>query len=477
MPLEGSYAIWNNRGGTGKTTFAYHLANKYAINNPDKTVLLIDMCPQTDLSHAFLGDDENQADFVSQIASLKKDPMVVMEHTVPKTVSGYLDLATSINLSNANIDPRTFLFNVSKFNPQLSRNLYLLCGDPSIELVARSLEQRRSQHASLSQFGQNAWKSVTTSLKYFIKKIAERKGIKLVVFIDLNSSFSILTEIALAASDKLLIPVTEDHLHRNGFEYMFALLYGFSHPSNVYYYYRHFSFYYRAIEHDVQLPKIHLILNKVTKSVGFEDCINNQTEWNLIFELFKKHPEAFNLTNRTTPQNLSEFKELFVIDIWEQVGTNQAVRQAIKSHSPLLSVRHFHHSSNNLSSTGLNNSTVSITTATSTSRLNRSPSPSIKEPVVQMINSFAQNNTNHNTSPSKRPYPLQHNQHISQPIRRFLPKNSKNDANISAKIESSRSVSNLNLTVADEINDVERSNAMAFDRILDKIVDTLVKNS
>lgn len=55
MPLEGSYAIWNNRGGSGKTNLTYHLAIKYAYRNPDKTVLVVDMCPQADLSHAFLG--------------------------------------------------------------------------------------------------------------------------------------------------------------------------------------------------------------------------------------------------------------------------------------------------------------------------------------------------------------------------------------------------------------------------------------
>jgi cellulose biosynthesis protein BcsQ len=55
MPLEGSYAVWNNRGGSGKTNLTYHLAIKYAYRNPDKTVLVVDMCPQADLSHAFLG--------------------------------------------------------------------------------------------------------------------------------------------------------------------------------------------------------------------------------------------------------------------------------------------------------------------------------------------------------------------------------------------------------------------------------------
>ena len=312
MPLEGSYAVWNNRGGSGKTTLTYHLANKYASKHPDKTILLIDMCPQADLSHAFLGEDEKGIDYVSQFGSLKKDPMIIGddENKIAKTVSGYLDLATSINFSSLNVDPRTFLINVSKFNSQLSRNLYLLCGDPSLELVAKSLEQKRDQHFSLSQFGLHAWKSVTTCLKQFIKKIAERKGIKLVVFIDMNSTFSILTEIALAASDKLLIPISEDHMHRNGFEYLFALLYGFSQPSNVYYYYRHFSFYFRANQHEVKLPKIHLIINKFGKANETisneqvkEDSTNdnnnncNEAQWSHIFELFKKHPQAFNIRN------------------------------------------------------------------------------------------------------------------------------------------------------------------------------------
>ena len=60
MPLEGSYVIWNNRGGSGKTNLTYHLAIKYAYRNPDKTVLVIDMCPQADLSHAFLGKSDNE---------------------------------------------------------------------------------------------------------------------------------------------------------------------------------------------------------------------------------------------------------------------------------------------------------------------------------------------------------------------------------------------------------------------------------
>jgi hypothetical protein len=44
------------------------------------------------------------------------------QQRVPRTISGYLDIYTSVGLPT-NVDPRTFLFNVSKFNNQLPRNV------------------------------------------------------------------------------------------------------------------------------------------------------------------------------------------------------------------------------------------------------------------------------------------------------------------------------------------------------------------
>jgi cellulose biosynthesis protein BcsQ len=298
MPLEGSYVIWNNRGGSGKTNLTYHLAIKYAYRNPDKTVLVIDMCPQADLSHAFLGDDEHGQDYVSQIGSLKKDPMILDgEQRIPRTISGYLDLYTSVGLPT-NVDPRTFLFNISKFNNQLPRNIYLLCGDTSLELLGKALDLKRSSN-TISPYT-NPWRTITQSLRVFVQKIGERRGIKLMAFIDTNSSFNISTEIALTAADRIILPVSEDHLHRNGFEYLFSLLYGFSQPSSIYYYYRHYSFYYRADENGVKLPKIHLILSKEssllkdsnlnlssTKTDEIEKC------WQFIYDIYTKHRYTF----------------------------------------------------------------------------------------------------------------------------------------------------------------------------------------
>ena len=67
----------------------------------------------------------------------------------------------------------------------------------------------------------NAWRVITQSLRVFVHKIGERRGIKLITFIDTNSSFNISTEIALAAADRIILPVSEEYLYRNGFEYLF----------------------------------------------------------------------------------------------------------------------------------------------------------------------------------------------------------------------------------------------------------------
>ena len=172
---------------------------------------------------------------------MKKDPMILDgEQQIPRTIAGYLDLFTSVGVPS-NVDPRTFLFNVSKFNQQLPRNvinredffpivfhifclalslkIYLLCGDRSLELLGKVLEFKRTS-TNITPFV-NSWRTITQSLRSFVHKIGERRGIRLMTFIDTSSSFNIATEIALAASERIILPVTEDHLHRHGVDYLF----------------------------------------------------------------------------------------------------------------------------------------------------------------------------------------------------------------------------------------------------------------
>ena len=61
------YAIWNNKGGVGKSFLTFVFASEYASKNPDKTVYVIDMCPQANVSEIFLGGNGNGTKVLAHI--------------------------------------------------------------------------------------------------------------------------------------------------------------------------------------------------------------------------------------------------------------------------------------------------------------------------------------------------------------------------------------------------------------------------
>ena len=161
-------------------------------------------------------------------------------------------------------------------------------------------------------------------------------------------------------------------------DYFFSLLYGFSQPSSIYYYYRHFSFYYRADENGVKLPKIHLILCKASSinkelkiGIGGNSPKAEEIEtcWHFVYDIYTKHRDAFEIRSneRTTlylssssidqyssnfynnhinnflqAETFEEFMCQYVMHIGNE--SNVVSRIAIKSHSPLLAFKHPHHS-------------------------------------------------------------------------------------------------------------------------------------
>ena len=50
---------WNNKGGTGKTSLAFQSVCAFAAKNPDNKILVVDVCPQANLSELLLGGQEN----------------------------------------------------------------------------------------------------------------------------------------------------------------------------------------------------------------------------------------------------------------------------------------------------------------------------------------------------------------------------------------------------------------------------------
>ncbi|MEB3883387.1 hypothetical protein [Lyngbya sp. CCY1209] len=42
MPIKSTYAIWNNKGGVGKSSITFHISTAYAEKNPSSKVLVSD---------------------------------------------------------------------------------------------------------------------------------------------------------------------------------------------------------------------------------------------------------------------------------------------------------------------------------------------------------------------------------------------------------------------------------------------------
>lgn len=40
------YAIWNNKGGVGKSYLIFQIASEYARTHPEQNILVVDLCPQ-----------------------------------------------------------------------------------------------------------------------------------------------------------------------------------------------------------------------------------------------------------------------------------------------------------------------------------------------------------------------------------------------------------------------------------------------
>lgn len=246
-----TYSIWNNKGGTGKTSLVFQCVGRFAQLNQDKKILVIDMCPQANLSELFLGGQQNSGS-VNLLAEQNKKPRC--------TIGGYFDSRLPSPFTQySGFNPSDFIINPSNQNRYIPNNIDLVCGDPLLELQAIAMNTL----ANANLPGVNAWLAVIDWLKDFLDVIRNDYDF---VFIDTNPSFSMYTQIALAASDRVLLPVMADDSSRRAIQNAFSLIYGLQLPSSVY---AQYTFATKMNQAGRSLPKIHCIIkNRLTQYMG-----------------------------------------------------------------------------------------------------------------------------------------------------------------------------------------------------------------
>jgi cellulose biosynthesis protein BcsQ len=75
------YAIWNNKGGVGKSYLTFQIASEYAKTHPQQNVLVVDLCPQANASSMLLGGIIAGEERLVEIASKSRR----------QTIAGYVD--------------------------------------------------------------------------------------------------------------------------------------------------------------------------------------------------------------------------------------------------------------------------------------------------------------------------------------------------------------------------------------------------
>lgn len=245
-----TYAFWNNKGGTGKTSLAFQVIARYAETHPDERILALDLCPQANLSELMLGGMNTNG----------SEKLLARQGLMPRcSIGGYFQIRLPAPYSPPAINASDYITNPSQYNNDIPRNIDLICGDPLLELQANAVNTLANQNIP----GTNAWIAVIDWLRDLLDKVRDNYD---VVFLDCNPSFSFYTQIALASADRLILPVMADDSSRRAILNAISLVYSLKLPSEIY---TSYMFSTKLEAAGRSLPKIHQIVqNRLTQYMG-----------------------------------------------------------------------------------------------------------------------------------------------------------------------------------------------------------------
>lgn len=294
------YAIWNNKGGVGKSYLTFQIACEYARTHPENKILVIDLCPQANSSGMLLGGMETGEHVLDSLAT----------RAARETISGYIE----DRILSPYLNPRTgssYLVQVFQKNPSVPENLYLIAGDEQLELQAS-----RVLNATIPG-STDAWRIVHTWISDLIEDIKRSWDQNdITVFIDCNPSFSIYTELALSASDRLIIPFSADGSSKRAVRAVLALLYGITRSRGS----QLSQFYLNSQQFRLQIPKIYCYAgNRLTQYIksasAFRTVVHEIGEE--IWSVWQSNPNVFYIhpTGSGSPSGRSAFTKMFQFEI------------------------------------------------------------------------------------------------------------------------------------------------------------------
>lgn len=291
------YALWNNKGGVGKSYLTFQIAAEYARTHRDQRILVIDLCPQANSSSMILGgivDGENRVEELSS-------------QTPPKTISGYIN----DRIISPYVDTHSgsnFVTHARSLNINVPENLYLICGDEELEMQAARIQ------LACSAGPNNAWQLVHTWIRNLIDDVRLSWNQQdITVFIDCNPSFTVYTELAISAADRLIIPFSADGSSKRAVKSVLSLVYGVQRrPGQA-----QSQFYRNTQQYRMALPLIYSYVgNRLTQMNNSSASAFKNVVLEIfaeVFRVYQSNPGLFAIHPGGTPApiNRTTFRAMF----------------------------------------------------------------------------------------------------------------------------------------------------------------------
>lgn len=296
-----TYAMWNNKGGVGKSYLTFQVACEYARTHPEQRILVIDLCPQANSSGMLLGG------MTAGDAALD-----VLSTQVPRrgTISGYIE----DRVTSPYVNPRTganYLVKVKDHNQYVPENVFLVPGDEQLEIQASRVLGATNPGPA------DAWRIVHTWISDLIEDVrAGWNQQQITVFIDCNPSFSIYTEMAIAAADRLIIPFSADGSSKRAVRAVLALLYGMTRVPGA----QQSEFFINSQRFRLSTPNIYCYVgNRLTQYVKSAKAFRTVVDeiGNEIWAVWKGNPNIFHVhpAGAPSPGNRRDFSQMFQVEV------------------------------------------------------------------------------------------------------------------------------------------------------------------
>jgi cellulose biosynthesis protein BcsQ len=295
------YAIWNNKGGVGKSYLTFQIASEYAKAHPDQPVLVVDLCPQANASSMLLGGIIEGEERLTRIAG----------RASRRTIAGYIDE----RIRSPYVSPKVgsgYVTNVHKHNDEVSPNLFLVVGDESLEIQTSRVSNATNPGPT------DAWRVVHGWISDLISDIRKSWNVSdCTVFIDCNPSFSVYTELAMSAADRLIIPFSADGSSKRAVRAVLALLYGITRVPGA----EQSEFFLNTQRFRMSVPRIYSYVgNRLTQmnlgaAKAFKTVVMEIGKE--IWDVWRQSPNNFAIhpAGEPSPRNSAEFRKMFQVEI------------------------------------------------------------------------------------------------------------------------------------------------------------------